>query len=65
MKYLALAQKGTKRKKGKAIGRKAVIKGVKGEIEVLREGRTVPSDDKDSEPHEEVEEKVTWSSSRN
>lgn len=48
LKYLSLAQKGVQRKKGKAKGREAVINDVKGEFEVLREGRTVPSDNTDS-----------------
>lgn len=51
MKYLALAQKGTERKKGKGKGREAVIEDVKGEIEVLREDTTVPSDNIDPKPH--------------
>lgn len=48
MKYLALAQKGTERNKGKGKGREAVIKGIKVEIEVLRKGATVPSNNIDS-----------------
>lgn len=41
MKYLALAQKGTERNKGKGKGREAVIKDVKVEVEILREGVTI------------------------
>lgn len=37
---------------------------VKGEIEVLGEGRAVPSDNTDAKPHQEVEEEIMWSSSR-
>lgn len=44
LKYLALAQKGAERKKGKAKGRESMSRVVKGEIAVLGEGKAVPSD---------------------
>lgn len=43
LKYLALAQKGTERRKHKGKGSEAVIRDIKREIEVLREDRAFPS----------------------